>query len=1503
MPTITTTGTVNTVCFSSSSQTATLPYTVTTNTPVSYSIDWNAAANTAGLADQGTTAFSFSSGGGNLTTIAIPANVAANTYTGTMTIQNANCSATQAVQITINATSVGGSINTPAAICSGSTSGLLTLSGHTGSVVKWQSAVSPFSTWTDISNTTTTYTSGALTQTTQFRAVVKNGVCSEINSAVTTITVNPLPTITTTGTVNTVCFSSSSQTATLPYTATTNTAVSYSIDWNAAANTAGLADQGSTAFSFSSGGGNLTTIAIPGNVAANTYTGTMTIQNANCSATQAIQITINATSVGGTINTPAAICSGSTSGLLTLSGHTGSVVKWQSAVSPFSTWTDISNTTTTYTSGALTQTTQFRAVVKNGVCSEINSAVTTITVNPLPTITTTGTVNTVCFSSSSQTATLPYTATTNTPVSYSIDWNAAANTAGLADQGTTAFSFSSGGGNLTTIAIPANVAANTYTGTMTIQNANCSATQAVQITINATSVGGSINTPAAICSGSTSGLLTLSGHTGSVVKWQSAVSPFSTWTDISNTTTTYTSGALTQTTQFRAVVKNGVCSEINSAVTTITVNPLPTITTTGTINTVCFSSSSQTATLPYTATTNTPVSYSIDWNAAANTAGLADQGSTAFSFSSGGGNLSTIAIPANVAANTYTGTMTIQNGNCSVTQAIQITINATSVGGSVTGGTAICSGQTSGLLTLSGYTGTIIGWEYGVEIFSTISWFPIAHTGSTYTSGSLTETTQFRAVIKNGVCSTVYSNPTTVTVNPLLTITTSGTLTDICFSTSVQTAVLPYSATTNTPVSYSITWDAAANTAGLTNQGTTAFAFSSGGGNLSTIAIPANVAANTYTGTMTIQNANCSATQAIQITIKPTPTTPSLGTITQPTCVLTTGSVILNGLPGAVTWTITQSGTASTIYTGTGTSYTVSALAVGSYQFTVEYSGSCTSSLSSSVVVNPLVTNTYNSGSWSNGTPTINQNLVFASAYTSAGAGLGNLSGCTCIVNNGINVVISSLDTLTIYYSITNNGGTLTFENNASLVQIANVANIGNLIFKRTSKPMKNFDFTYWASPVTGQTLYNLSPNTLADKYFSYTGTAWKIENPVSTIMKPGTGYIIRTPKEGLWPNGENVVFPYSQQVQFVGVPNNGNITGDTVIAGNYYLVGNPYSSALDADKFLFANPDPNNSAILDGTIYFWTHNTAISHSGSKYIYSSDDYASYNGVGGIATLPSASGGDLPTGKIASGQSFFALASANGTIVFNNGMRITGNNTQFFKPGKTSKQEMFEKHRVWLNMTNTGGAFKQLLIGYVEGATNEFDSDFDGLSFDGNAFIDFYSINMGSNLVIQGRAVPFTDSDVVSLGYRTIIAGDFTISIDHADGMLSNQPVFIEDKLTNTIHDLTQSNYTFNTGTGVFNNRLALRYTNRTLTTDNFEESDNNVAVWVENKNIKLRSEKEYINKVFVYDVSGKLVYSDTTISASEVTINNVRFKNELLLVKIVLANNNTLTKKVVTAFK
>ncbi len=77
------------------------------------------------------------------------------------------------------------------------------------------------------------------------------------------------------------------------------------------------------------------------------------------------------------------------------------------------------------------------------------------------------------------------------------------------------------------------------------------------------------------------------------------------------------------------------------------------------------------------------------------------------------------------------------------------------------------------------------------------------------------------------------------------------------------------------------------------------------------------------------------------------PSPPVVGLITQPTCVVSTGSVTLNGLPATGTWTLTRT-PGGVLTTGTGTSATISGLVPGSYTFTVAYAG-CVSNPSASV--------------------------------------------------------------------------------------------------------------------------------------------------------------------------------------------------------------------------------------------------------------------------------------------------------------------------------------------------------------------------------------------------------------------------------------------------------------------------------------------------------------------------------------------------------------------------
>ena len=117
-----------------------------------------------------------------------------------------------------------------------------------------------------------------------------------------------------------------------------------------------------------------------------------------------------------------------------------------------------------------------------------------------------------------------------------------------------------------------------------------------------------------------------------------------------------------------------------------------------------------------------------------------------------------------------------------------------------------------------------------------------------------------------------------------------------------------------------------------------------GSGTSTTISLPGS---GTYNFTVTNAEGCISAASAsVTINAQPgAPTAPIVGAITQPTCTLATGRVVLSGLPSG-TWTINPGA-----ITGTGTNTTLSLLASGTYNFTVINAVGCVSGTSANVLI------------------------------------------------------------------------------------------------------------------------------------------------------------------------------------------------------------------------------------------------------------------------------------------------------------------------------------------------------------------------------------------------------------------------------------------------------------------------------------------------------------------------------------------------------------------------
>ena len=512
---------------------------------------------------------------------------------------------------------------------------------------------------------------------------------------------------------------------------------------------------------------------------------------------------------------------------------------------------------------------------------------------------------------------------------------------------------------------------------------------------------------------------------------------------------------------------------------------------------------------------------------------------------------------------------------------------------------------------------------------------------------------------------------------------------------------------------------------------------------------------------------------------------------------------------------------------------------------------------------------TWNGTAWSNGTPTASLDAIIDGTYSTTTNGV--FTAKTLTVNTAKSFTINSGHNITVAGAITNNG-TFTVANNANLVQTNTtpVTNTGSITVNRNSASIQLYDYTLWSSPVAGQKLKAFSPNTLDTRFYTYnsgTNLYNVVTTPLTTDFAPATGYLIRAD------NTLTAATPTTFNGVFTGVPNNGDISISGLVSGNYYAVGNPYPSTISVADFYTANPNA-------GTLYFWRRTNGD--------VSTTAYATRNNAGATA----ASGGLTPSSDIAVGQGFIVSPSANMTLSFTNAMRATPSTSAVFL--RTASEE---RNRFWLNLTNTTGLFSQMLVGYMPEATSGVDNAIDG-RYINDAPTALTSIINAEEYSIQGRPMPFTTTDTVPLGFKTDAAGNYTIAIDHVDGLFSTgQTIYLKDNLLNTVVDLSAGSYSFASAIGTFNSRFEVLFQGA-LGVNNPAFTASSVIAFGENGEIKINSGSTIMELVRVYDLQGRLLAEKNQVNASETKLATTA-TNQVLLVEITAANGSKITKKII----
>jgi hypothetical protein len=397
------------------------------------------------------------------------------------------------------------------------------------------------------------------------------------------------------------------------------------------------------------------------------------------------------------------------------------------------------------------------------------------------------------------------------------------------------------------------------------------------------------------------------------------------------------------------------------------------------------------------------------------------------------------------------------------------------------------------------------------------------------------------------------------------------------------------------------------------------------------------------------------------------------------------------------------------------------------------------------------------------------------------------------------------------------------------------------------------------------------------------------------TNIQPGVGYT----QKGTGNSGAQ------QYYIFEGKPNNGTIVINAIDTGGNgsvptvsktdYFLGNPYPSALDIHKFI-----DDNAGVIDGTIQLWQQWSGSSHYLDLY---DGGYAQVNKTGSVrayqfigiegANNGSQVGTKVPTKYLPVGQGFMTEIVNNGTIVFKNSQRVfikeadaNGSYTSgsvFFRTNDTSadknstsqedaEEEFMQKIRLEFNAVDGPATKRELLLGFSDFTTDDYDYGYDAKNIDENGD-DLNLVLDDQNMMIQAYSA-ITAEKSVPLNFKASGSYNYRIELTQLENIELDQEIYLKDNLTGVYFDLTtDQHYEFSSEIGTFNNRFEIIFeAGEALSTEDQDYQYNLIYFNNDTNKLFVKGLQSDVKNVQIINMLGQTVKEFNKVQAQ--TLNN-----------------------------